>query len=549
MTDGVYSLVRHVRLPGVRSAAIAPLLFVMTACHDDIGTATVPVESITLTPETADVAVGASVPFTATPRDGANQVMTGLQFTWSSSNSAVASVSRAGVVVARSPGQARIAVSAMGRSATASIAVSAPPVAAIMITPAALSLQIGGKASLQARTVDADGGTLIGRTISWSSSDADVVTVTQSGVVTALAPGVATITATSEGRTAQSAVTITLPSVATVVLTPERDTIGVGAERQLKVTLRDGEGLELVGRAVTWSSSNFALANVSSTGLVVAHAPGTVMITATSEGRSGRATVVILERIASSIILTPGSGVLVVGTRQALITQITDAEGNLLQGRPVTYTSNAPAVASVAPDGVVSALAPGTARITATSEGKTGSATFTVIQVPVASVRITPSQMNLAPGAAGRLFASALSVTGEELMARSINWISGAPGVAAVEDDGRVRAVGNGVAIIVAVIDGISGSATVTVGPPAVVSIDISPADPVVDVGQSIVLDAIARDQSGRDLVDRFITWASADEQVAFVSSTGQVVGVTAGVVRITASSEGVSASTLVTVR
>jgi uncharacterized protein YjdB len=77
----------------------------------------------------------------------------------------------------------------------------------------------------------------------------------------------------------------------------------------------------------------------------------------------------------------------------------------------------------------------------------------------------------------------------------------------------------------------------------------ITPVDPTVAIGEAVQLTATLRDANSALLSGRTITWSSADESIAFVSSTGQVVGFKAGTVRITATSEGVSASTLVTVR
>lgn len=535
------------RSAGFRSAVLFSLL--TAACTSDPTTTSIPVATIALTPETANVSAGATVSLTATLKDAAGQTVAGQPISWSSNNTTVATVSRSGVVTTLAPGTARIAASSFGRSATATITVTAKPVAAVVLTPASVSMQIGTTSSLQARTVDAEGGTLTGRAVSWTSSNTAVATVSQTGTITAVSPGATSITATSEGRSAQSAVTVTLPAVNSVTVTPSRDTIGVGAERQLTAVLRDAAGNALTGRALSWGSSNLAVASVSSTGLVVGVAPGSVTITGTSEGRVGSATVVVLARIASSVILTPGSGTLVVGSTQALTTQITDADGNLLTGRPVTYASDAPLVATVSSTGVITALAAGTVRVTASSEGKTGTATFTIIPIPVARVDLSPSPVSMLPGGTQQLTAVARSASGAILTGRTVTWISGAPSVVTVNANGLVSAVGNGTAFVLALIDDVTATVLVNVGPPSISTITISPTDPSVIVGSGLQLTATLRDASGNALSGRIVTWSSADESIAFVSSTGQVIGIKSGTVRITATSEGVSASTIVTVR
>lgn len=509
----------------------------------------VPVTAVALTAPTAPLAVGSTAGLTVVLRNAAGQTVTGQPVTWSSNNTSVATVSRTGVVTALSPGEVRIAASAFGVSATASLTVIARPVASVVVTPAVVSLQTGTTTTLQARAVDSDGNTLNGRTVTWSSSNTAIATVNGSGVVTGVAPGAAVVTATSEGRSTQVAVTVTLPAVATVAITPARDTLAVGGARQMTVVVRNAAGTALTGRAIAWSSSNVAVATVSSTGAVAALAPGTVTITASSEGRAGTATVVVLARLASAVIVSPASGTLVVGATQPLTTQVTDAAGNLLSGRPITYSSSATTVATVSTTGVVTAVAPGSVRITATSEGRTGSASFTVIPVPVATVQVTPATPTVPVGGTVQLTATPRSAAGVVLTGRAVTWSSGAPSIATVSASGVVTGVANGVVLMLATIDGVTSSATVTVAPSPVASIVLTPADPTITGTDGVQLTATLRDASGAIVSGRSITWSSADESIAFVSSTGLVLGFKPGTVRITATSEGVSASTLVTVR
>jgi uncharacterized protein YjdB len=145
---------------------------------------------------------------------------------------------------------------------------------------------------LTATLRDANGNVLTGRTVTWSTSNANVATVSATGRVTAVAAGSAVITATSEGKSGTASVTVREP-VASVEVTPAASALLVGETVQLTATLRDGDGNILTGRTVTWSTSNASIATVSATGTVTAVGLGTVTITATSEGVSGSATVVV----------------------------------------------------------------------------------------------------------------------------------------------------------------------------------------------------------------------------------------------------------------
>lgn len=530
------------------SLLVAAAAFALGSCSDGSVTPIV-VASIDLSPPTSIVRAGSTVTLTARPLDADGHVVDVRPILWSSSNKTVAVVSSGGVVTALTAGETRIAASALGKSAVASLTVTPRVVAVVVVSPSSVNMRVGVSAPLQAQTLDAEGAVLTGRTVVWTSSNVGVATVNAQGVVTGVSAGAATITAASEGRTDQVAVTVTLPPVQTVVVAPSVDTLGVDTDRLHTATLRDVAGSTLSGRAVAWSSSNLSVATVSSTGVVTGRSPGTAVITATSEGRVGSSTVIVLARLAGAVTVTPSSSTLVLSATQQLVAQVTDSLGNLLVGRLVTFRSDQPFVASVSATGLVTAVAPGTARITATAEGRSGSATILVILEPVVSVSITPSIVALFVAATQQLTVTARSENGTLLTGRSATWTTGAPNVVSVSATGLVTALAPGVGLILGTVDGVTAASTVTVSVPAVASVLLSPTEPSIAVAGSIQLTAAARDAGGAVLTGRTTTWSSSAESIAFVSSTGLVVGFKTGTARITATSEGVSASTVVTVR
>ncbi|MEP6834487.1 MAG: Ig-like domain-containing protein [Gemmatimonas sp.] len=172
---------------------------------------------------------------------------------------------------------------------------TAPPVvtvATVTVSPSTNALLTGATATLTATLKDASGNTLRGQTVTWSSSAQAVATVSTGGVVTAVAAGTATITATSEGKSGTASITVSAP-VATVAVTPPAPAINVGATVTLTADTKDAAGVSLTGRAIAWSSSAQSVATVTQTGVVTAIASGTTTITATSEGKSGTATITV----------------------------------------------------------------------------------------------------------------------------------------------------------------------------------------------------------------------------------------------------------------
>ena len=138
-----------------------------------------------------------------------------------------------------------------------------------------------------------DGNVLSGRTVTWTSSNTSVATVSTSGLVSGLTPGSATITATSEGKSGTASVTVTNVPVASVDVTPPTATVQAGQTVQVTATPRDANGAALSGRAVTWSSSNTSVATVNSAGLVSGVTPGSATISATSESKTGTAGITV----------------------------------------------------------------------------------------------------------------------------------------------------------------------------------------------------------------------------------------------------------------
>src|SRR5204863_2224 len=321
------------------------------------------------------------------------------------------------------PGSATITATSEGKSGTSSVTVTNVPVATVDVTPRSASVQAGQTVQLTATPKDANGAPLSGRTVTWSSSNTAVATVSSSGLVSGVTPGSATITATSEGKSGTSSISVTNVPVATVDVTPPSASVQAGQTVQLTATPKDaggnppitvtnvplatvdvtppsalvqsGQTVHLaatsfparrssdLGRTVTWSSSNTAVATVSNGGLVSGVTPGSATITATSEGKSGTSSITVTNVAVATVEVTPPSASVQAGQTVQLTATPKDAGGNPLSGRTVTWSSSNPAVDTVSKSGIVSGVTPGSATVTATSEGKSGASAVTVTTVPV----------------------------------------------------------------------------------------------------------------------------------------------------------------------
>jgi hypothetical protein len=160
------------------------------------------------------------------------------------------------------------------------------PVASVVVAPAAATVSVGATAALTATPEDGSGNELKNRPIDWSSDKVSVATVDGNGVVTAVAAGTAHISASSEGLSGSSTITVSSVPVASVTVSPASVSLAAGATRQLSATAKDAGGNTLTGRVFSWSSDNTAMATVSHSGLVTGVAAGSANITATCEGQT-----------------------------------------------------------------------------------------------------------------------------------------------------------------------------------------------------------------------------------------------------------------------
>lgn len=531
---------------------LLPLLLIFLAACETTSSPTVAeapsVASIQLSQNQLTLGVGGTAALQALVRDGGGRSLSDQVVFWSSSDSTVARVSASGVVTAVTPGTAQIAATAAGRSAVAVVVVAPQAVASVVVSPSQPKMLVGEQVKLSAQTFDANGAVLDGRLVTWSTNNSTIASVNADGTVTGIAAGVANIVATSEGRTATVGVTVSLVPVATLSIAPTDDTITVSQSTQLSYTAFDSIGGVLTGRHVMWQSSSAAIATVSSLGSVMGVSPGTAVITASSEGKTTTAKIVVQPRPVGAVIVSPSQVALRVGETSQLTTQVTDENGAILSGRPVSYSSVDNSIATVTLNGLVTGVAADATEIVVTSEGKTASASVTVSPVPVAAVNVAPAALDLIVGGSDKLNAVAVDGNGNVLPNRQISWSSGSPGIATVSTDGTVHAVGVGTAVIIASSEGRVGTSTVSVSGVPIGSVVVSPASDTVIIGDMISLTYEVRDLNGTIVTGQSAIWTSSNNTVAAVASDGRVVGVSTGTAVISAIVDGVAGKSTVTV-
>jgi uncharacterized protein YjdB len=165
------------------------------------------------------------------------------------------------------------------------------PVDTVMVSPPTLEVGTGSAAALEAEVMDPSGNVLRDRRVVWASANPAIATVSDKGIVTGVSAGRVDVAATAQGKSGIASVRVTPGAVSNVVVSPPDVSITVGKTATLTARLTDAAGTVLTGRAVTWSSADTRVVTVSASGVVTGVRRGAVVVSATSEGKIGTATV------------------------------------------------------------------------------------------------------------------------------------------------------------------------------------------------------------------------------------------------------------------
>ena len=286
--------------------------------------------------------------------------------------------------------------------------------------------------------------------VTWASSNASVASV-NSGTVTAIKEGTATITASAGGKSATCTVKVSTKVVAVTSITLDKTSLSmkVGETETITVTVNPDNATD---KNVTWTSSDESVAKVAD-GKVTAVKSGKATITAKCEDKTAECAVTVTVPT-GSVTLDKTSLSLAVGETAQLTATVKPDDAT---DKTVVWTSSDESVAEVI-NGKVTALKSGTTTITARCGGKSAECIVTVI-VPVSSVNLDRNDLMLPVGDAATLI---VKVKPDNATSKNVAWSSSNESVATVKN-GNVVAVKEGEAIISASVGNISASCKVVV--------------------------------------------------------------------------------------
>ncbi len=339
---------------------------------------------------------------------------------------------------------------------------SGPVVDRVVVEPAQHALVVGDQKAYTVRVLDAAGDEIEGRAIAWSSTSPHVATVSNGGVVTALAVGATSIRAVVDGKSASGILDVSLAPVASVQVEPAVLTLVEGSQRLLGAVARDAAGRLLNERTATWTTTDASVATVSAAGTLTAHSSGTATIRATIEGVTAESFVTVALAVVDQVELSQTDLSIEEGEAGTIIAVARDAAGRVVDGRTITWESSDPAIVEVDAGGRLLGRQNGRAYVTASVQGRSATATVNVRLAAVAWIGITPTPVVLEIGETRQLQAILKDARGAVLHGRTVQWSVDGP-AAAVNPAGIVTGKQNGYVTIFARSGGMTGAIAGTI--------------------------------------------------------------------------------------
>ena len=534
--------------------------------------------SIEIAPALRTIANGTNQQFTAigTYTDNTTQDLTDTT-TWASGSTNVATISNAanshGLATSVAPGTTTITATSGTIIGTTTLTVSAATLASIAVTPATPSIAKGTDQLFVATGTFSDNSTQdLTNSVTWSSGTLGTATISNAlgteGLASSGVEGTTIITATLGSTSGTTTLTVSAATLASIAVTPTNPTLAKGTIDQLTATgtYTDNSTQDLTA-SVGWSSSMTGVATVSGAlnteGRLTAVLEGATTVTATLGAIIGGTTVTVSAATLVSISVTPPGLALPINIENAYTATGTYTD-NTTQDltTQITWSSNAPNVATISnaggTKGVGVGVAPGSATISATLGANVGSTTLTITNATLVSLAVTPASPTAPLGTVPRFTATGTySDNSTHNITSLVLWGSSVPAVATVSNapgsKGRANTVSVGNTIITATLSNISGATVVTVSAAALASISVDPINPTTAAGTTRRFSATGRytDNSTQDLTTS-VTWSSMNTAVAVISNAdndeGLATGLTVGTSSISATLGAIAGTTTLNV-
>ncbi len=511
--------------------------------------------SLVIAPEAPDVALGQSVQFRTTGKfsDGDSDVNMTYWTVWTSSDPSIASLDSSGLATTHSTGTVRITASCGQRSASAILAVSKAVLVSIAVTPSDSSIPLGDSVQLTATGTFSDQSTQdLTSAVTWASSQPAVAAISSSGLAVSHSVGASAITATLRSVSASSQLTVSAAALVSLAVSANHSTIPLGTTAQFAAEgVYTDQSTQDLTSAVTWTSSQPAVAAISSSGLAVSHSVGASAITATLRSVSASSQLTVSAAALVSLAVSANHFTIPLGTTAQFAAKgvYTDQSTQDLTDA-VTWTSSSSGILNINSSGLATGKAVGAATVSAKSGSVIGTAALTVSAPVLVSIAVIAPNQVMPLGTRQQLTATGTLTDGTTSnLTDSAIWSSGSASIVSIIGNGLAAANALGHTTISASMSAVSGSTALTVSSPILVSISISPANPTVPLAasQQLVATGLYSDGSTKD-VTQSSTWNVDNPAIATISGMGVATAEQVGATGIESSIGSVVGSATLTV-
>lgn len=291
----------------------------------------------------------------------------------------------------------------------------------VEVSPAEADLEVDETRPLEARAFDGRGNRVRGVSFAFSSSAIDVATVDAKGVVRALRPGAAVITAAVGSKRATMEVRVRAP-VHSISIEPNPVEMETGDSVQLTAIAYDENGNRIEGQRFEWSVANDRVATVDAEGVLTAkRREDHTVVWAKAGGVEGEATVIVRKKV-DSIEIQPSSPLIREKEELQLKAVLRDDGGAILEGREVAWSTADENIATVDEQGVLRGVAAGVVEIAARHGEVEATASVEVRPERVHRLEIEPAEVELVVGESQQFTVRAYNAANEELFGRPLIW-------------------------------------------------------------------------------------------------------------------------------
>ena len=441
--------------------------------------------------------------------------------TWASSDTSLATVDQTGMVTTLAVGTVTISCVSEDNGAVAYCVVEiTEPVTGLSLNTTYQEMVAGTKFVIVPTVLPVEAPN---KNVTFVSSDPEVATVDENGVVTALIGGKCEILVTTEESKLTATCTIVVKEfVKSIEITDSKDLLNVGSSVQLKAEVLSETASD---KGVYWTSSNPAYATVDQTGKVTGIRPGSVVITATAADGGGVSDSVVIRVInpVTSITFDKNKLTMYVGDTVNIAATVNPQNASI---KDLLWTSDDETIAKVYPDGDVEGISSGRTIIHATSkDGNDVVANCTVIVkdiIKATSININSSDIVMLKGKTRTLSARIYPKNTNE----TVRWLSTDTSIVQVDDKGNIVTVGAGECQVIAY----SSAGTVE---------DACTIHSIAMYCTDMKLEQYDTFNLYVDGAPQAVSWRSSNPRIASVDQSGLVVGRMPGECVITATVAG----------